>query len=214
MKPLLTFALLTLAIMSQAQTGTQEPSDLIILKFRWEKQQGQMNGGELLDTVRAVESHMPPPNKNEPEKIRNRRDMQERAAELRAGEQDAARSATKASDFYVYLIKIKNVGSKLVKSFAWEYQSSPNIRDATRQFLCVVKTKPNDTKELQVFSPFAPSTVVDVGATGDNSPQRGRLIINKIVYGDSSVWQRTGWDASILSKIGSEKVSSGRCVGL
>jgi hypothetical protein len=213
MKLLLTFVLLTVANVSQAQSTTPEPSDLVILKFNWEQQRVQMNGTQMIDTVRAVENHRPPPNKNEPERIRNNRDMQDRAAELRAGEQDAARSATKAIDIYMYLIKVKNAGSKFVKSFVWEYRSSPKGSDTTRQFLCVVKAKPNESKELEAFSPFAPSQIVDLGPTGDISPERGRIVINKIVYGDDSVWERPGWKASILSKIDSERLSSGRCVG-
>ena len=168
----------------------------------------------MVDTIRAVESRRPPPPKNEPERIRNNRDLQDRAAELRAGEQDAARSATRPVDFYVYVIKVKNTGSKLVKSFVWEYQSSPGTKDVTRQFLCVVKTKPNDTKELEVFIALAPSQVVDVAHTGDKSSDQSRIIINKIVYSDSSIWQRAGWDAGILSRTERDKVDSGRCVGL
>jgi hypothetical protein len=214
MKLLLTFALLTFSITPQVQMGTQEPSDLTVLKFRLEKRYGQISEGHLVDTIRAVESRRPPPGKNEPERVRNNRDLQDRAAELRAGEQDAARSATKAVDFYVYVIKVKNTGSKPLKSFVWEYQSSPGTNDVTRQFLCAVKAKPNDTKELEVFSALAPSQVVDVAHTGDKSADRGRIIINKIVYGDSSIWQRAGWDSGILSNTERHKVDGGRCVGL
>lgn len=214
MKPFLTFALLAVAIISQAQTVTQEPPDLTIVKFRFERQQGEMSGAVLVNTVRAVENQRPDPRKNEPERIRNSRDLQDRAAELRAGEQDAARSAARATDIYVYLIKIKNTGSKPVKNFVWEYQSSQNMRETARQFLCEVRTKPNESREFQVVSTFAPSKIVYLGATGGHSPEEGRLIINKILYGDGSVWQRTGWDASILSKIPVQKVDSGRCVVL
>jgi hypothetical protein len=214
MKPFLTFALLTVAIISQAQTVTQESPDLTIVKFRFERQQGEITGGENVNTVRAFENQRDPPRKNEPERLRNNRDLQDRAAELRAGEQDAARSAAKATDIYVYLIKIKNTSSKPVKSFVWEYHASQNMRETARQFLCEVKTKPNESKEFQVVSTFAPSKIVYLGSTGDHSPEQGRLIINKILYGDGSVWQRTGWDASILSKIQVQKVDSGRCVGL
>ena len=214
MKLFLIFVLLTVANTSRAQTVTPEPSDLVILKFNWDKQRGELSGIQMIDTVRAVENHRPPPPKNEPERIRNNRDMQDRAAELRAGEQDADRSAVKAADFYIYIIKVKNAGSKFVKSFVWEYRSSPNTSDTTRQFLCVVKAKPNDSKELRAVSPFAPSQVVDVGPTADISPERGRIMINKIIYGDGTVWERPDWKASGLAKTDSEKLSSGRCVGL
>jgi hypothetical protein len=214
MKLLLTLVLLTIANISHAQSTTPEPSDLVILKFNWDKQRSQIDGIQMIDTVRAVENHRPPPNKNEPERIRNNRDMADRAAELRAGEQDAARSATKATDIYFYLIKVKNVGSKFIKSFVWEYRSSPNAIDTTRQFLCVVKAKPNDSKELEAFSPFAPSKVVDIGPKADISPERGRIVINKIVYGDGTVWERPDWKPPIQSKTNIEKLSAGKCAGL
>lgn len=213
MKLLLALALLTLSVIPQDKIEIQQPSDLTVLKFRLEKRHGQVVGGGLVDTVRAVESRRPPPPRNEPERVRNNRDLQDRAAELRAGEQDAANSAAPAVDYYVYVIKLKNTGSKLIKSFVWEYEASPDTRDVRRQFFCVVKTKPNDTKELDVFSQLAPSQVVKAD-TAPNSSNQGRIIINKIVYGDSSVWQRVGWEEVMLSKTESEKLNGGRCIAL
>jgi hypothetical protein len=76
-----------------------------------------------------------------------------------------------------------------------------------------VKAKANETKGLEVISPFAPSRVIAVANTGDNSKQKEKIVVNRINYGDGTVWQRTGWDTSILPAT-IEKVGAGKCVWL
>src|SRR5947209_5769325 len=150
MRLLLTFALLMLTVASQTDTAPQAGSDLIALKFSWTKQR-VTDDFSLIQSVRAAEARVAP-RKDEPEMVRNNRDLQERGAELRAGEADAARSARPLVDIYIYRMQLKNIGTKLIKSFIWEYQSSPDVLDSSaRQFLCTVKAKPNETKGLEIY---------------------------------------------------------------
>lgn len=211
---------LLMLILPQTQTATPDSCDLVILKFKWDK---YSTGSGLIRSVQEVDPPRnepirinPSPRANEPENIRNARDMQERKADLRGAEQDAALSRNKAASFYIYRIEVKNTGPKLVKSFVWGYQTSAEAQDSsTRQFLCAVKTKPNETKGFEVLSSLSPSKVVnvaDVGAKSQKSPGP-KAVIHKVDYSDGSTWQRPGWDSSILPPA-SQKVMGGKCVAL
>ena len=56
--------------------------------------------------------------RNEPQEVKNRRDMAERRAELRAAEINAALSTHKAAKLYFYHLEVKNNGSRAIKSSA------------------------------------------------------------------------------------------------
>ena len=218
MKLLLTFALMVLVCFSQTPTDALR-SDLVVLKFSWTKYRMSNNslirGVEDPDTLNEPMAILRQPRRDEPQELKNRRDRQERAADLRGGERAASQSAQKPFDIYVYRFQLKNDGPKLIKSFVLEYQSVPGVRDsAAREFLCAAKTKPNESKGLEVTSAFSPSKLVDVNNAG-TKPQKAsaeNIVVNRIEYGDGSVWQRKGWDASILSRDTSQRAGNGKCV--
>jgi len=219
MKLILASTLITLAVLSQAQTGAQTDSDLVVLKFSC----GKYETGSGM--IRSVQDPDPPMNepirinqqrKDEPQEIKNRRDMLERRADMRNAEINARLSTKKGSNLYFYRLQVKNASAKIVKSFAWEYQPTETPDPFDRQFYCAIKAKPNESKELELFSPLAPSWVVDAskaGAkTGKGSPTT--VIINQIEYMDGSVWKRPGWNPKTFPAESTLKVESGKCIGL
>lgn len=219
MKLSLALALVVLAAMSQAQTSSQDRSDLIVLKFSCSKSE---TGGRM---IRSVQEPDPPMNepisinpspRNEPQEVRNRRDMQERRADMRAAEINASLSGRPVSRIYTYRLQVKNASAKVVKSFAWEYQPSTEPDPLDRQFFCVVKAKPNESKDIELFSPLAPSRVVDASKAGDKSAKSSdaRVIINKIEYADGSVWMRPGWNPNTFRADDVQKIAPGKCIGL
>lgn len=218
MKVVLTFALIALTAALQTQTSTQASSDLVVLKFSWSK---YVTGSGLIRPVEADPSPGPivinrAPIK-EPDYVRPAANPQERRAELAALERDAALSTNRRSNFYVYRIQVKNAGTRPIKSFVWASEDPAGVPDSPgRQFLCTVKTKPNETKALEILSTLAPSPVVDVNKAGDKTEKSHVLsaVINRIEYGDGSIWQRPGWDSSILSPDVRPKLDSGKCVRL
>ena len=219
MKLLLAFVVAILAVISQSQTVSQDPPDLIVLKFSCG------NYEQRSSMIRSVQDPGPAMNepirinqttRNEPQEIKNRRDMQERRAEMKAAEINASLSNQPESRVYFYRLRFKNTGTKVVKSLAWEYHPAGAADPTDRQFFCAIKTKPNETKELELFSPLAPFRVVDASTAGDK-PAKGseaEISINKIEYADGSVWQRPGWNAKIFSAEAAQKVESGKCIGL
>jgi hypothetical protein len=219
MKLFLAFTLITMAVLSQAQTGAQMDSDLVVLKFSCGKYE---TGGGM---IRSVQDPDPPMNepivilqqkKDEPQEIKNRRDLQERRAELRTAEINAKLSTKKGERLYFYRLQVKNASAKVVKSFAWEYQPTETPDPFDRQFYCAIKAKPNESKELELFSPLAPSWVVDAARAGDKvgKGSRDTVIINQIEYMDGTVWKRKGWNPKTFPAESTQKVESGKCIGL
>src|SRR6185369_13919805 len=125
MKSSLLLVLLLFATLSQTSTMT-EP-DLVVLKFRCGKQQtgsGMISSVQEPDTGANEPIHINQVSKNEPQAVQNRRDMQERRAEMAVSEKTAELSSQKNSTIYFYKIQIQNIGQRSVKSFAWEYRPS------------------------------------------------------------------------------------------
>ncbi len=220
MKLSLAFALVLLTAISQAQTSTQDPSDLIVVKFSCNKYE---TGGRMIRSVQEPDPPMnepisinPAPRSDEPQELKNRRDLQQRRADMRAAEINAALSGQPGSKIYVYRLQVKNASAKIVKSFAWEYQPSTEPDPLDRQFYCAVKTRPNESKEIELFSPLATSRVVDASKAGDKSAKSSDagVVINKIEYMDGSVWRRPGWNPNTFLPDAVQKIAPGKCIGL
>lgn len=211
------FALLAFLAIYSAQTEVRDQSDLVVIKFSC----GEYETGS--GVIRPVHEPDPPRNepftinqtqKNEPQEITNRRDILERRTDLRRAEVNATLSGKKNAKVYFYRLEVKNSGAKPIKSFAWEYQPPDESDPSNRQFFCAVKAKPDETKKLELFSPLAPSRVIDANKAADKSSPAGKTVINKIEYSDGTVWLRSGWNPQTFSEDSVQKVASGRCIGL
>jgi hypothetical protein len=219
MKLSLLIALVGLVLGGQSPTETQKASDLVVLKFSCGRYEAT---GHM---VRSVQEPDPPMNepirieqvvKNEPQEVINRRELQERREQMKAVEINASRSAQPQSKLYFYRLDVRNAGAKVMKNFAWAYQPDETPDPSDRQFFCVVRAKPNESKGLQLFSPLAPSRIVDAAKAGDKSEKnaKAKVVINQIKYVDGSVWQRPGWNPKTFSVESMEKVANGKCIGL
>lgn len=219
MKLSLALALVMLAVLSQAQTPVPEASELVVVKFSCGRYE---TGGGM---IRSVQEPDPPMNEpisinqtrnNEPQEVKNRRDMAERRAELRTTEINASLSSKAGkSRLYFYRLQVKNASAKTIKSFAWVYRPSTEPDPFDRQFYCVVKAKPNESKDFDLYSPLAPSSVVDAARAGEKpKSSEGKVIINQIEYLDGSVWKRKGWNPKTFSAEDVQKVAPGKCIGI
>jgi hypothetical protein len=217
MKVVLTFAFIALTATLQTQTSTQTSSDLIVLKFSWSK---YVTGSGLIRPVEADPAPGPIVIDRTPTRDPNYQgpapSPAQRRAEMAAVERDAAVSRNRPFHFYVYRVQVKNAGTRPIKSFVWAFEDPAEMPESPgRQFLCAVKTKPNDTKAVEILSTQAPSRVVDAGKAADKTKSRVlNSLINQIEYADGSTWQRSGWDSSILSQGAPGKLDGGKCVRL
>lgn len=217
MRPALCLIIAALVVAAQAQTETQKTAPLVVVKF---------NAGiyrEPNNVVRSVQDPDPPmePIRSTPAIPRNetpvektRRELNEQRVALRGVEINAALSANKGVKLYLYHLEVKNIGTRKIKSFAWEYQSSGVSDPSDRQFYCAGNARPNDKKEFDLLAPFAPSRVVDAKSAGQKTDKKGLVVINKVEYTDGSTWARPGWKQATFSAEVTQKVGIGQCVGL
>jgi hypothetical protein len=212
MKLILLTTLVLLLSFQQTPTVDREESDLLVVKFSWTKFRANS------DLIHSVQDPGPPMNepirvnqpapKNEPTEIRNRRDMQERRAEMINAERAAAQSGNRKQDQYMLRLEVKNVGTNTIKSMVWEYQPTAQTANYDlRQYVCAMKAKPKESKTFELISPSSPVKVV----SADKKAQEGKVVINRIEYADGSVWKRKGWSILIPPET-TNQLENGKCL--
>ena len=212
MKLLLLTTLIVLLPLQQTPNVDREESDLQVVKFSWTRYR---QNDDLIHSVQDPGPSMnepmsikPPTSRNEPQEVRNRRDREERRAELITAERNAAQSSARKQDYYFLRLEVKNVGSNTIKSMVWEYQPSADTASYDlRQYICTMKAKPKESKTFELMSPVAPVKVV----SADKKSQDGKVVINRIEYADGSVWKRKGWSVLIPAEM-TNQMGNGKCV--
>ncbi len=104
---------------------------------------------------------------------------------------------------FTYQVKLQNSGLKPTQIIFWEYQFKETANPANvtrRQFLCSVRMKPDQGKDLQVFTLGGPSEVINIKslAKGSGDQFQEAVFINRVEYSDGSFWQRKGWNVDDL----------------
>jgi hypothetical protein len=96
--------------------------------------------------------------------------------------------------FYVYSMKIKNVGPKLIKGIAWDYVFiDQNLKSEVgrHQFLTYTKIPTNKTTTLHGDLRTPPISVIGAPASGSDkhSHYSERAVIQCVFYDDGSTWK-------------------------
>ena len=211
--------LATLVTLLQVQQGPvviqREEADMVVQKFTWDTIRANsdlihspLDPGPTMNEPIGIK---PPPRANEPQEIKNRRDMDERRADMAATQNAAQQGNQRRQDQYLLHLEVKNVGTGVIKSIVWEYQpSSETVNYDLRQYVCTMKAKPKESKTFELVSPYNPIKVVQADAkTGQ--PKDGKVVINRIEYADGSIWKRKGWSVLIPSDF-TNKMGNGKCV--
>ncbi|HEX8160873.1 MAG TPA: hypothetical protein VF538_03170 [Pyrinomonadaceae bacterium] len=208
--------LLTLIALGQSPAAAQDGSPVAVLGFKWAKTRQQVKSllPDGKSPARAVTPETPmraviPENKanarnariNDPMGTRdpNADTIDGRSAALDQLVREANTPKAEPVDGYAYRVRVQNASAKVVEVVFWEYQfidpANPESV-ARRQFLCGVNIKPDKEKELQAFSSFGPTDVINAARPGDKSENafREKVLINRVEYKDGSAWQRKDWD--------------------
>ena len=212
MKLLILTTLLILLPAQQTPTVDREESDLQVLKFSWSRYRqnsdlihSAQDPGPAMNEPMSIK---PPTSRNEPQEVKNRRDREERRADLLTAERNAAQSSTRKQDYYFIRLEVKNIGPNTIKSMVWEYQPSAETANYDlRQYICTMKAKPKESKTFELMSPVSPVKVV----SADKQSQDGKVVINRIEYADGSVWKRKGWSVLIPADM-TDQMGNGKCV--
>ncbi len=213
--PFLTLLLVFLPVLQQQPAVVErEEADLVVVKFNWTRFRqnsdlirSALDPGPPMNEPIAIK---PPEPRNETQEIKNRRDMNERRAELR-GTENVAKNTQKDADQYILQLEVKNVGTNVIKSMVWEYQPSAKPTDyELRQYVCTLKAKPKESKRFELVSPFNPVKVIEADAqTG--AAKGGKVVINRIEYADGTIWKRKGWSVLIPSET-INGLGNGKCL--
>jgi len=215
MRLILLATLVALLQVQQATTVIQrEEPDMVVQRFTWNTIRANSDlihsaldpGPDMNEPVGIKQ----PQRSNEPQELKNRRDMNERRADM-AATVNAAQSNPPRQDQYLLRLEVKNVGASVIKSIVWEYQpSSETANYELRQYVCTMKAKPNESKTFEIVSPYNPVKVVQADAKTGQAKD-GKVVINRIEYADGSIWKRKGWSVLIPSDM-TEKMGNGKCV--
>ena len=133
-----------------------------------------------------------------------------------------ARQTKPQTDGFTYQTKVQNKSAKPVAIVFWEYQfrekGNPKIL-SRRQFVCQARLKPAKTRDLEIFTLAAPSSVVSVKTLSKKSEPTfdEAVIINRVEFEDGSNWQRKDWnydDVKLTAKTTSNAKKQQTCRGL
>lgn len=212
MKLLILTGLIVLMQVQQPPTVEREESDLVVVKFTWSRHRqnddlihSAQDPGPAMNEPMSIK---PPDRRNEPQEAKNRRDMQERRAEMMSTERNATQANARKQDYYFLRLEVKNAGPNTIKSMVWEYQPSAETAEYDlRQYVCTMKAKPKESKTFELLSPVAPVKVI----SADKKSQDGKVVINRIEYADGSVWKRKGWSVLIPAEM-TDQMGNGKCM--
>ena len=217
MKVLFLTVLLTLTPVLQQQKPPgveREDPDLVVLKFNWNKIRlnndlihSAMDPGPAMNEPVRIK---PPEPRNESQEAKNRRDMNERRAEMNATVQSAKQTKRDESQ-YLLKLEVKNIGTNVIKTIVWEYQPTAQATEyQLRQYVCNVKAKPNENKKFELLSPSNPVKVIEADVDAGKAKD-GKVVINRIDYADGSSWKRKGWSVLIPSET-IDGLGNGKCL--
>jgi hypothetical protein len=101
--------------------------------------------------------------------------------------------------FYVYSLKVKNVGGKKVRGVFWEFVAADRVSGAElnrRRFISRQEISPGEVAALRAESPSAPTNrVTPEGLREDaRSPFTSSVEIKCVLYVDATVWEAGGSD--------------------
>lgn len=181
-----------------------ESSPLVVVSFKWFKDRQPADSAVSL--VSAPQPAITTADKNfERQKRANAsagdRDPRADTLDARGGELERIVQESREAppvDGFTYLVKFKSATEKPIAKIFWEYQFKETANPANvtrRRFQCNVKIKPEQAKDLQIFSLGGPSDVISVKslAKGSGNQFQEAVVIDRVEYADGSFWQLKDW---------------------
>lgn len=96
--------------------------------------------------------------------------------------------------FYVYALKLKNIGSKTIEGIAWDYlfiDPTSNAELGNHQFLSYARIPTDKTAKLEAQLRSPPTRVVrsSDSTKGARSKLIERSVVQCVLYADNTVWR-------------------------
>ena len=219
MKTLLLLPLLLVPIPPFQNPAPADGSPVVVVSFKWFKDRQPIDN--VVASTSSPQPAMITADKNfEKQKRINApagdRDPHADTLDARGAELERIVQESREAppvDGFAYLVKFQNAGTKLIQKVFWEYQftESANPKNVThRRFRCNVKMKPEQSKDLQVFSLGGPSDVISVKslAKGSGNQFQETVVIDRVEYADGSFWQRKDWDFDVAKLVPKARADS------
>ncbi|CAN5556536.1 hypothetical protein BH10ACI2_BH10ACI2_12720 [soil metagenome] len=182
----------------------QEPISVLDASWQRDRQSASKTGTDSQGKVRGVTDD----NKYFQRKQReaqtnvtidpNETTIDGRSATLDKIAKEAGSAKVEDVNGFSYRANIKNNTDKTVAIVFWEYRftelSNPqNI--VRRQFICSVNIKPDEKKELSVFSTLGPSDVISAESLSKTTEKLfdEKVILNRFEFSDGTLRQRGNW---------------------
>jgi hypothetical protein len=213
---------------SQTASSSQASSDLQVIDFGWTQHvTGPSTNVRIEDSSNAPVARPEPRSstlrQTVPERLERIRDTNARMSDLHSLESEARASQIEQTystprTYYEYHVRVKNAGGKQIQSVYWQYEIEhlDGQEPFVRQVFCKSKLKPEEVKQLKLYSFSSPRKVIKVSNREGASVVRGdeHVVINRIDFSDGSFWQRPNWIATIVPDQFAKKVGGGQCLGL
>jgi hypothetical protein len=144
------------------------------------------------------------------------RDPRADSVDTRAGELERIVQESREAppvDGFTYLIKLKSASAKPIERIFWEYQfkemANP-VNVTRRRFLCNIKIKPEQAKDLQIFTLGGPSDVISAKslAKGSGNQFQETVMIDRVEFADGSFWQMKDWTVDVSKLIARARANS------
>lgn len=191
----LTFLLLTASAAAQEVIVSSAPTDLTVIEKSWRK--------EVIDSL--ADKNPLKPNEDlmrqtraQKEFIKGRDNAQPNQPTEPSMPAAGAKPVTPERGiftFYIYKIKVKNSGAKKIKTIEWEYQfldPATQLSMEQRTLTSRLNLSPGKIKTVQHRLTRQPTVVVNANQLDKKYRDQfsERIVINRIIYTDGSVWQR------------------------
>lgn len=191
----ITMLLLTTSVAAQEISEFVAPQDLIVLEKSWRK--------EVIDS--QASSNPLQPNEDLMRQTRAQKAFIKERANALPNQPTEPRMPAAGSKpvtpergiftTFVYRIKVKNTGAKKIKTIFWEYQFlDPDTQEPKeqRKLGSRLNLSPGKTRVVEHRLTRQPTVIVNANQLDRKYRDQftERIVINRIVYTDGSVWQR------------------------
>ena len=192
----ITLLLLTTSVAAQETSESTAPNDLTVLEKSWRKV--VIDSQADPNPLRPNEDYM---RQTHAQKVfikerDNALPNQPTEPRMPAAGSKPVTPARGIFDFYLYTIKVKNTGAKKIKNIYWEYQFlDPDTQQTMeqRKLASRLNLSPGKSRVVQHRLTRKPTVVVNADQLDRKYRDQftERIVINRIVYSDGSVWRRT-----------------------
>ena len=195
------------------------PSPVVVVSFKWFKDRQSINNAVAAPVTPQPAMITADRNFEKQKRINapaGDRDPHADTLDARGAELDRIVQESREPppvDGFVYVVKFKSASEKPIARIFWEYQFKETANPANvtrRRFLCNVKIKPEQVRELEIFCLGGPSDVISVKslAKGSGNQFQEAVVIDRVEYADGSFWQLKDWTFDVSKLVTKARADS------